>query len=142
MNNVELTRAFWRVWDEDGLGALLTRYDEFFTEDAEWRPPISQVSGERYVGRQGFERYVADVEESLRDTGCEIQEVAEIAPGVIRSRVRFHGEGSASGAVIDAPMVGVARLRDGRVYWAWGSYDIAKAEKAAEALARGEKVEV
>ena len=48
---------------------------------------------------------------------------------------------SRSGASIDAPMIMIARFRDGRMCWGWGSYDLAAAERIAEAIARGEAVE-
>ncbi|MEK6251118.1 MAG: nuclear transport factor 2 family protein [Actinomycetota bacterium] len=142
MNNVELTREFWRIWNEEGLSGLRARYDDFFTDDFEWRPPITEVMGARYVGREGFERYIADVEETLSDIHGELEEVTEIAPDVVHSRVRMHGEGTSSGAVIDAPVIGISRFSDGRICWGWGSYDPATAERVAEAIARGEEIEV
>jgi ketosteroid isomerase-like protein len=133
-------RECWRGGNEEGLSGLLARYDDFFTDDFEWRPPVSQVTGARYLGRKGFEQYVADVEEGLDRVHGELEDATEIAPDVVRSRARMHGEGTGSGAVIDAPVIGIARFRDGRMCWGWGSYDPAAAERVAHALVRGEEV--
>jgi ketosteroid isomerase-like protein len=142
MSNLDLTREFWRVWNEEGLSGLVSRYDDLFTDDYEWRPPVSQVTGVCYVGREGFERYVADVEEALRRVRGELEEVVEIAPDAVRSRARMHGEGAGSGVVIDTTVIGIARFRDGRMCWGWGSYDLAAADRLADAIARGEEVSV
>ena len=45
MSNVELARRFWGLWSDEGLPELIERYDEFFTDDLEWRSPIAEVSG-------------------------------------------------------------------------------------------------
>jgi ketosteroid isomerase-like protein len=142
MNNVELFREWMRVWNEEGLSGVLSRYDDFFTEDFEWRPPITEVTGARYVGREGHKEYVADVQESLGDIRAELQEVTEIAPDAVCARARMHGEGASSGAVIDATAIGIARFREGSVCWCWASYDPAAAERVAAAIVRGEEVEV
>ncbi|MGH2980524.1 MAG: nuclear transport factor 2 family protein [Solirubrobacterales bacterium] len=138
----ELSREFWRVWSDEGPAGLLARYDDFFTEDLEWRPPVAELSGTRYRGWEGFEQYISDIEEVLGNTSGELEEVTEISPDVIRSKVRFHGQGTASGAVIDATVVAVSRLRDGRICWGWGTYDTAEAERVAEAIVRGEEVSI
>jgi hypothetical protein len=51
VTSIELTKEFWRLWDDRSLGELVSRYDDFFTEDLEWRSPIAEVSGAQYVGR-------------------------------------------------------------------------------------------
>ena len=142
MSNVERVRESLRVWNEEGLGGLVSRYDDFFTEDFEWRPAITEVTGAGYVGRAGFERYVADVQEILGDVRAQLQEVSEIAPDVVRTRTSVRAEGASSGAVIDAPAIAITRMRDGRQCWTWATYDPAAAERVAAALVRGEEVEV
>jgi ketosteroid isomerase-like protein len=139
MTNVELTREAWRVMEEEGVAGLLSRYDEFFTDDLEWRPPITEMTGEPYVGRDGYARYVADVAEILGNIRGQLEALDEIAADVTRVRVHVQGEGTSSGAAVDAPMIMVMRFRRGRVSWAWGSYDLAAAERVAQAMARGEE---
>lgn len=141
MTNSELTRESWRVMQEEGVTGLRSRYDEFFTDDLEWRPPITEMSGEAYVGRAGYQRYVDDVHEILGEIYGRLEEITEIAPDAVRVRVHVQGRGTRSGASIDAPMIMIARFRDGRMCWGWGSYDLAAAERIAEAIARGEAVE-
>jgi ketosteroid isomerase-like protein len=142
MTHETLTREFWRLWNDQGLGELITRYDEFFTEDLEWHSPITAVAGAHVIGREHFERHVADLLEAFDEIRADLQEVVEVAPDVVRSAVRIHGRGAHSGATIDAPLIAVARLRDGRVAWAWGSFDTDTAERVANALAKGDEVAI
>ena len=34
-------------------------------------------------------------------------------------------------------MISVARMREGRIAWAWGSFDLVEGERMVEAVARG-----
>ena len=133
--NVGLVREFWSLWNDDGLTELVRRYDDFFTEDLEWHSPVATMSGREYVGRAGFERHVADLLESFVGIRADPQQIAEIAPGVVRSDVL------SSGATVDSPLVSLARLRDARMHWTWASFDLDAGERLAGALARGERVE-
>jgi ketosteroid isomerase-like protein len=140
MTGVDLLREFWRTWDEKGGAGLVERYDEFFTEDAEWRPPMRELTAPRYAGREGVSQYVRDVGNVLTDLRTEIEEIEEIAPDVIRAKVHMRGHGRISGVTLDAPMIAIARLRDGRIDLAWASYDPEAAERAADAIVHGGKV--
>jgi ketosteroid isomerase-like protein len=142
MTNVELTREFWRLWNDRDLGELVSRYDEFFTEDLEWHSPIAEVTGARLIGREQFEQHIADLLDAFDEIRADLEEVVEIAPDVVRSTVWVHGRGTRSGAAIDAPLIGVARIRGGRIAWAWGSFDIDAAERVANAIAKGEEVTI
>lgn len=121
---------------------LLERYDEFFTEDAEWCPPTREMTGMQYVGRHGIEQYLHDVGQVLADPHGELQEVTEIAPDVVRSRVWIRGHAKVSGMTLDAPLIGIARLRDGRVELAWASYDPEAARRAETAIVNREPLYV
>jgi ketosteroid isomerase-like protein len=138
--NVELLREFWRTWKVKGGAGLVERYDEFFTENAEWRPPTRELTGARYVGREGLAQYVRDIARVITDLEGELEEITEIAPGVVRSTVQMHAHGKVSGVTIDAPMIGIAKVEDGRISLAWASYDPEAAERAAEAIIHGERV--
>jgi ketosteroid isomerase-like protein len=142
MNNVELSQEFWRLWNDKSLGELVSRYDDFFTDDLEWRSPVAEMSGAHYVGREAFERHIADRVDTFDEIHAEPREVVEIAPDVVRSRVWMHGRGSRSGVAVDAPLIGIARMRDGRICWAWGSFDAEAADRVAEAIARGEEAPI
>jgi ketosteroid isomerase-like protein len=142
MTKVELTREFWRLWNDRDLGELVSRYDEFFTEDLEWHSPITEFAGVALVGREQFEQHVADLRDAFDEIRADLEEVVELAPDVVRSNVWVHGRGAQSGVVIDARLIGVCRLRGGRIAWAWGSFDIEAAERVADAMAKGEEVAI
>ena len=140
MTGADLLREFWRTWDERGGAGVVERYDEFFTEDAEWRPPMRELTAPRYTGHEGVSQYVRDLANVLTDLRTELEQIDEIAPDVFRARVHMRGHGRVSGVTLDAPMIAIARLREGRIDLAWASYDPEAAERAAEAIIHGEKV--
>ena len=140
MTDVELLREFWATWEEKGGAGLVERYEDFFTADAEWRPPMRELTGSHYVGREGLAQYVRDINRVLTDLEGELEEIVEVAPGVLRSTVRIHAKAKMSGMEIDAPMIGITRIRDGRVDLAWASYDPEAADRAAAAIVHGEQV--
>jgi ketosteroid isomerase-like protein len=140
MTNVELMREFWRTWAEQGGEAVLARYDEFFTEDAEWSPPVRELTGARYVGRIGLEQYAYDVNQVLGDLTGELEDVVEVTPEVARATVRMRADGKLSGVPLDATMIAIARFRGGRMCLAWASYDPDAAARAQEQIVRGESV--
>jgi len=142
MSDVELVREFWGLWRTGGLAELGARFDEFFTDDLVWRSPVAEMKGGSFVGREGFERHVADLEEIFDEIGAVVEQITEIAPDVILSRVRIHGRGSTSGAAIDSPLVSLGRMRDGRMCWVWSSFDVEAGERAANAVVRGEELPV
>jgi ketosteroid isomerase-like protein len=142
MSNVELTREFWGLWNDRDLAELVSRYDDFFIEDLEWHSPITEVTGGSVIGRQQFAQHITDLLEAFDEIGADLKEAVEIAPDVVRSTVWIHGKGAHSGAAIDAPLIAVSRLRDGRVAWAWGSFDTESAERVANAVASGEEVAI
>jgi ketosteroid isomerase-like protein len=139
--NIALTREFWRLWRNDGFDELLAHYADFFTEDLQWHSPVATMAGRSYVGRAGLAEHLGDLRESFTDIRADPTTITEIAPDVVRSDVVIHGEGPTSGVNVDAPLVALARLREGRIHWTWASFDVAAGERLAGALMRGEKVE-
>jgi hypothetical protein len=133
MNPEQLLREFWRTWEQEGVERLYERYLDFFVEDADFRPPISRVSGAGYVGREGFAKYVEDFNDAFRSFGGEIVEVTEIRPHVFTSRTRVTAQ-RAGGGTIDALLYGVAGFRAGRIALAIGSYDPKEAAEALESV--------
>ena len=140
MSNADLLREFWRTWAEEGGPGLVERYDDFFTEDAEWFPPVRELTGMRYAGRHGIEQYAHDIGQVLGDLNGELEEIVEVTPDVARARVRMRADGKVSGVELDAPMIAIARFRDGRMELAWASYDAEAADRAQEAIVNREPV--
>jgi ketosteroid isomerase-like protein len=140
MSNVELMRELWRTWSEEGPAALIERYDEFFTDDAEWSPPVRELTGMRYSGRHGIEQYAHDIGQVLGDLHGELEEVVEVSPDVAGARVSMRADGKVSGVELDAPMIAIARFRDGRMERAWASYDAEAAARAQDAIVHREPV--
>lgn len=140
MSHVELMREFWRTWSEEGAEALVARYDEFFTEDAEWFPPVRELTGMRYSGRHGIEQYAHDIGQVLGELHGELEETTEITADVVRATVLMRADGKVSGVELDAPMIAIARFHEGRMSLAWASYDAEAAARAQEAIVRGEPV--
>jgi ketosteroid isomerase-like protein len=140
VTHVELMTEFWRTWSEEGPEALVARYDDFFTEDAEWFPPVRELTGMRYAGRHGIEQYAHDIGQVLGDLNGELEEIVEVTPDVVRARVRMRADGKLSGVELDAPMIAIARFRDGRMELAWASYDAEAADRAQEAIVNREPV--
>jgi len=136
----ELLRRFWQAWEDREGQALVERFDEFFTEDVEWRPPMRELTDPLYSGREGIEQYVSDVSHVISDLRTELEAIEEIAPDVYRATVHMQGEGKVSGVTLDAQMIAIARLRNGKIAQAWASYDPEAAERAAWAIVHGEKV--
>jgi ketosteroid isomerase-like protein len=140
MSNAELMREFWRTWIDEGPEALFARYEEFFTEDAEWRPPTRELTGTRYVGRAGFEQYSYDVNQVLDDLRGEVEELVEVSPEVVRVRARMEADGKVRGMTLDATMIMIARFRDGRLSLAWATYDPEAATRAQEQIIHDQPV--
>jgi ketosteroid isomerase-like protein len=140
MTAPEMLLEFWRTWEGKGGGALVDRYDDFFTEDAEWRPPMRELTAPRYVGREGIAQYVRDVGTVLRDLKSEVEEIEQIAPDIYRVRVHMSGHGRVSGVDLDAEMIAIARMRAGKIALAWASYDPEAASRAEHAIVHGEQV--
>jgi ketosteroid isomerase-like protein len=140
VTHVELVTEFWRTWSEEGPEALVARYDDFFTEDAEWFPPVRELTGMRYAGRHGIEQYAHDIGQVLGDLNGELEEIVEVTPDVVRARVRMRADGKVSGVELDAPMIAIARFRDGRMELAWASYDAEAADRAQDAIVNREPV--
>jgi ketosteroid isomerase-like protein len=136
VTNVELVREFWRTY-QSGPEAVLARYDEFFTEDLRWRPPVREMVGPAYRGREGYEHYIRDLASVLEELAAELLEVTEIAPDVVRSTIEVHAHGAISRVRIDAPLYAVCRFRDGRIAIAWSSYDPKRIEQAVEEILAG-----
>ena len=113
-------REFWSLWRNDGFDELLARYEDFFTDDLEWHSPVAEMAGRTLRrARRASSAHIADLRESFTEIKADPTEIAEIAPDVVRSDVLIHGEGPTSGVAVDAPLLALGRLRDGRMCWTW-----------------------
>ncbi len=126
----DLVREFWLVWGEEGVETLLARHEDFFVEDAVWSPPVAQLAGRDYVGRAGFSDYVNDFNDTFNAFGGELRAGAEeeVAADLWRFEVRVSAE-LRDGGRLDANLIALVRMRDGRMSYGWGSYDPAAAER-------------
>jgi ketosteroid isomerase-like protein len=80
------------------------------TFDSEWTHPdleihsvASSLSGSVYRGREGLERWVADMEESFDEWQLEIDELDEVSPGRVLGIGAVHLRGRGSGVTVDQP---------------------------------------
>ena len=137
MSNVELVRRFWGLWNDERIGELVTGYDEFFTEDLRWQSPVTAVSGAWLTGRDDFDGHVAELLRSFDEVGATPEEIAEVAPDTVISRVHIHGRGVTSGVVVDAPLIAIVRMRAGRISWSWASFDLDEGERMADRVISG-----
>ncbi len=140
MTGPEMLLEFWRTWEGKGGGELVARYDDFFTEDAEWRPPMRELTAPLYVGREGIAQYVRDVGTVLQDLKSEVEELEQIAPSIYGVRVNMSGLGRVCGVDLDAEMIAIARIVEGKIALAWASYDPEAAARAEHAIVHGERV--
>jgi len=133
----ELLLEFWNVWSTDGAVGVLHRYDQFFTHDMDWRPPIAGMLGTEYVGREGWARYVSDFGDIFASFESEDLEVKEVAAELFTARARVRATAS-SGETLDAVLFVIARFRDGLISYGWGTYDDQAAETMLAAILDGE----
>jgi hypothetical protein len=132
-------REFWGVWKTEGLEGILCRYEEFFTEDAVWEPPLAEITRREYIGREGFRRYVNDFSDAFEGVGGgDIEEMEAVAPDVWRARVQLAIHQAGSEVAVEAHVYSVVRYRGERMCWAFGTYDPHAARRAIEAARRGE----
>ena len=119
------TDAFNRP-DFDGAFA------EFATLDFEWYPAITRAldGGGGYHGREGVEKYAADIRENWDELRALPEEFRDLGDRVlVLGRLKARGKGS--GAPVDTPYAGIFDFRGDKV-WRYGVYlDRAEGLRAA-----------
>jgi ketosteroid isomerase-like protein len=95
--NIKRVVEATEVFNSEGGGALMTRYDEFFTEDFRWVSGlVGMVEGGEYRGREGFAAYWSDFQASF--DSMEFQEPSFEAVGedtvLVLGRIRLRGHES------------------------------------------------
>ncbi|HEY0515629.1 MAG TPA: nuclear transport factor 2 family protein [Solirubrobacteraceae bacterium] len=109
--NVELAKR----WEE-----AFTRYDwaaidTLMTFDFEWFPALAGVlEGHGYHGREGFARYVRELEQTWADLLVFVVEFRDLGDRVV-SLGRMEGRGRASGVTVDRPVGTIYDFRGGKL---------------------------
>ena len=117
------------------LGAINRRdlnvVDEFATPDVEFVPALEgSVASRAYRGREGWESYLAEIEdtwEELRIFGAEFRDLDDR----VLVLGRAEGRGKGSGVPVASPFAMVLEFRDGRILRSRSFLDHSQALRAA-----------
>ena len=71
--------------------------------DIEVHSAVANLSGTVYRGREGLERWVADMEEVFDEWQLDLQELEEVSPSRVLGVGAIHLRGRGSGATVDEP---------------------------------------
>ena len=123
---MEIGLAAVDAWNRGDYEAWLA----FWDEEAEFSPLRAQLEGESYRGRDGLERFLADVAEDWKEVRFEIEETRDDGEQVV-GMGRFLARGRASGVEINVPLGILMRVRRGRIVYTRLFSEPAEALKAA-----------
>ena len=105
--------------------------DEFATPDVEFVPALEgSVEGQAYRGREGWESYLAEIEDTwevLRIFGAEFRDLDDR----VLVLGRAEGRGKGSGVPVGTPFAMVLELRDGKILRSHSFLDHGEALRAA-----------
>ena len=127
----------------DTVLALLESYErggteaviELLSPDAVFVvPPEASAEPDEYRGHQGARRYFAGFEGVLDDVGFVLDELDEVAPGVVLARVRIRGVGATSGIEVEQATFMTFLVRDGLVQRIAAHGDLAVARQEIDRL--------
>jgi ketosteroid isomerase-like protein len=126
--NVEIVRRAMEAWNRRDRDY----FDELFTPDFEWFPPLSgAVEGRSsYTGREGGVRYREDVSDTWEKFRVDPGEFRDLGDRVLVLG-RIEGRGRGSGVPVDASIGMVFEFRGGRISRARGYLDNGEALRAA-----------
>jgi len=100
--NVNLAEALAERITTQGPRTLLDRFDEFFTEDFCWAPITAlTVEGGGYRGREGFARYLDDLETTFSDLNVEIPDIRAVGDDTVVVQLQMRARGTESGVPLD-----------------------------------------
>jgi ketosteroid isomerase-like protein len=116
--NVEIVRGAYALLS-DLPGARRGEHDDdfldYFTEDAELVPPPIYPDVESvYVGREGWKRWLEQIDDVFDDWGFEAEEFLDAGSRVV-VLVRTSGTAKQSGAAVTIPAAHLHTLRDARI---------------------------
>src|ERR1700686_2677674 len=85
-------------------GRDLDAYDDLFTRDFAWFPAFPRtVEGDGYLGREGIERYLAEISDTWEHFCAIAEEYRDLGDRVLLLG-QFEGRGKGSGAPVDAQL--------------------------------------
>ena len=123
--------ALLESYERGGAEALI----ELLSPDAVFVvPPEASAEPDEYRGHQGARRYFAGFEGVLDDVGFVLDELDEVAPGVVLARVRIRGVGATSGIEVEQATFMTFLVRDGLVQRIAAHGDLAVARQEIDRL--------
>ena len=106
----ELIGRIYAAWNRGDVDGVV----ECCSADAEVRPFLSDLAGSVYRGHEGIHRWYADANDVWDRLLAEPEEVIEDGDRVL-IRVHAKAHGSESGIDVDADIVHLALVEDGRI---------------------------
>jgi ketosteroid isomerase-like protein len=96
-------------------GRTVDAYDDLFTQDFEWFPALpSTVEGEGYLGREGIETYLGEINDTWEEFRVIAEEYRDLG-GRVLMLGRIEGRGRGSGVQVNAQLGAVWDFRGGRI---------------------------
>jgi hypothetical protein len=112
-DKVEVARRVTEAFNRRDVDAA---FAELATPDFEWYPAIGRaLDGGVYRGREGVEKFAADIRENWEELQALPEEFRELGDRVLVFG-RLKGRGKSSGAPVDTPYVGILDFRGDRIW--------------------------
>jgi ketosteroid isomerase-like protein len=124
--NVEIALALADAWNRGDDEAFRALWDE----EAEFYPLRAQLEGKSYRGRDGIERFMAEMAEQWGEVRFEIEETRDAGEQVVGIG-RFRARGRASGVDINVPLGVLMRAERRKVVYLHFFSEPAEALEAA-----------
>jgi ketosteroid isomerase-like protein len=86
-----------------------------FDPDVELVPARAVLEGSEYRGHEGFQRFVADMDEDWDTFHPELDEVRELGDGRVLVLGHLQARGKASGMEVDSAAAWLCDVREGRI---------------------------
>ena len=105
-----------RVTDAFNRRDVDAAFAELATPDYEWYPAVVRaLDGGGYRGREGVERFAADIRENWEELQAHPEEFRDLGDRVlVLGRLKARGKGS--GAPVDTPYAGILDFRGDRIW--------------------------
>jgi ketosteroid isomerase-like protein len=114
--NVELVKAATERITTQGPGTLLDHFDEYFTEDFRWAPITAHtIEGGAYQGRDGFARYLDDLETTFAGVSIEVPDIGAVGDDTVVVQLLMHARGTESGVPLDLDLYWVLRFEGPKI---------------------------
>ena len=111
--NVEIIRRGYESWNRDDVETGLRDLDP----EIEWRPRLGTagVRATVYHGHEGVLAYKREVEEALGPIRVDVLAIEDLGGVNVLAHIRATGQGSASGARVEAEAFHLWTMRAGSV---------------------------